>query len=94
MTRRPTTFLARDTYRRRRLIDGLRVLPFVGALLFLVPLLGAETTGRATAYAGMYLFAAWFLLIVGAALMVRALARSPGGVGADPLEPGLRLDED
>mgnify|MGYP001627868648 CR=1 FL=1 len=94
MTRRPTTFLARDTYRRRRLIDALRVLPVLGALLFLVPMLGASTTDRSTAFAGMYLFAAWFLLIVGAALLVRAVGRAPGGVASDPLEPGSVEDED
>ncbi|MZR12762.1 hypothetical protein GQE99_06980 [Maritimibacter sp. DP07] len=86
MTRRPTTFLARDTYRRRRVIDALRVLPALGAILFLVPLLGAATTARSTAYAGMYLFAAWLLLIIGAAALVRSLARAPGGVATDPLE--------
>lgn len=94
MTRRPTTFLARDTYRRRRLIDALRVLPVLGLLLFLVPLLGSSTSERSTAYAGMYLFAAWLVLIIGASLLVRAVARSPGGVASDPLEPGSVEDED
>ena len=34
----------------------------------------------------MYLFAAWLLLIIGAAALVRSLARAPGGVATDPLE--------
>ena len=87
---RPVTFLARDPYRRRRLIDALRALPVLGVLLFFAPLLGE---GRATAAAGLYLFAAWFLLIVVAALLVRALSRAPGGASADPLEPGATEDE-
>lgn len=83
---RSTVFLARETYRRRRLIDAVRVLPVLGALLFLVPLLGAETEARRTALGGLYIFAAWGLLIIGAALIVRGLARAPSGVGSDPLE--------
>lgn len=84
---RPTTFLARATYRRRRLIDALRALPALGAFAFFLPLLGASTMARSTAWAGIYLFAAWFALIVATALLVRALRGAPGGVGVDPLEP-------
>lgn len=83
---RPTTFLARDTYRRRRLIDALRILPVLGALLFLVPMLGAGQTERSTALAGLYLFGVWVALIVTAAAFVRWLARAPGGAGVDPLD--------
>lgn len=86
---RPTTFLARETYRRRRLIDAMRVLPGLGVFLFLVPILGAGQGVRSTAWSGIYLFVVWFGLIVGAALLVRALSRAPGGAGADPLEPPL-----
>ena len=88
MSRVPTTFLARETYRRRRIIDGVRVVPIVALLLFMLPMLGAAQMARSTAMAGMYLFAAWFAAILATALITRALARSPGGVGADPLEPG------
>lgn len=90
MTRRRTTFLARETYRRRRLIDALRVLPVVAGLLFLVPMLGASNT----AATGIYLFSAWIGVIAVSALLIRSLARAPGGVAADPLEPGSGALED
>ncbi|MBV7378053.1 hypothetical protein [Maritimibacter dapengensis] len=90
---RSTTFLARATYRRRRLIDALRVMPAIGALLFLLPILGAGTMERSTAWTGIYLFAGWFLLIVATNVIVRNLARSPGGVGSDPLETPASEDE-
>lgn len=83
---RSTVFLARETYRRRRLIDAVRVLPVLGALVFLVPLLGSGSEERSTALGGIYIFAAWALLIVGTGLIVRGLARAPSGVGSDPLE--------
>lgn len=90
---RTTTFLARETYRRRRLIDGLRVLPFVGLLLFGAPMLGAAHLTRSTALSGVYLFSIWFLLIVCAAILVRSLSRAPGGVGVDPLDPPETEDD-
>ncbi|GGD44147.1 hypothetical protein [Sinisalibacter lacisalsi] len=84
---REPIFLGRETYRRRRLIDAMRLLPVAGALLFLLPLLGGGATPRSTALGGIYLFVAWFGLILAAALFVRALSRAPDGVGSDPLEP-------
>jgi hypothetical protein len=70
---RPTVFLERTSYRRRRLRDVRRLLPFIGALLFLVPLLwnaGGETR---TAMAMVYLFGAWAVLIALAAILSRPL---------------------
>ncbi|WP_281843506.1 hypothetical protein [Sinisalibacter aestuarii] len=84
---REPIFLGRETYRRRRLIDAMRLLPVVGLLLFLAPLLGGGVTGYGTASLGVFLFAAWFGLIVAAAVLVRILSRAPGGVAFDPLEP-------
>ena len=59
-------FLARQTYRNRRLADAARVVPIVSAFLFMLPLLwtgrGAETGSTGTA--GLWLFLAWFLLIL------------------------------
>ena len=91
MARRPEPlFLARETYRRRRFIDAMRLLPVLGVVLFVVPLLGAGG-GRSTALGGLYVFAVWLGLIGGAALLTRRLARGPDGVGADPLEPAPGL---
>jgi hypothetical protein len=80
-------FLGRATYRRRRLIDAMRLLPVVGLLLFFTPLLGVGVTGRGTAVLGIFLFTVWLGLIVVAAGLVWLLSRAPGGVGSDPLEP-------
>lgn len=84
---REPIFLARQTYRRRRLIDAMRVVPVVGLVLFLVPLLGGVALERGTAAGGVYVFTVWLGLIVVAALLVRLLSRSPDGIASDPLEP-------
>ncbi|SMH31847.1 hypothetical protein [Maritimibacter sp. HL-12] len=93
---REPIFLGRETYRRRRLIDAMRLVPMAGALLFLLPLLGSGTAPRSTALGGFYLFVVWFGLIFFAFVLVRALARAPGGVGSDPLEPetGATAEDD
>lgn len=88
---REPVFLARQTYRRRRMIDAMRVVPVLGLVLFFVPLLGSTAGPRSTAGGGMYLFAVWLGLIAVAALLVRLLARSPDGIGSDPHEPEVTL---
>ncbi len=77
---RPTRmFLERRTYRRRRLMDAARLLPIVGVLLFLVPLLWAPDRGdRARPPArAIYVFAVWFGLIVGGGAVDLAPCRAP-----------------
>lgn len=39
----PQVFLERQTYRRRRLMDAARLLPALGALLMMVPLLWPQS---------------------------------------------------
>ena len=92
--RREPIFLGRETYRRRRVIDALRLLPLAGLLLFLGPLLGSGAGPPSTAMGGIYVFSAWLVLILLAALLVRWLAGAPGGVATDPLEADpAALDE-
>ena len=86
--RRDRAFLAQSTYRRRRLIDAARMVPVVGLLFFLLPILGSGSAPRATSSGGIYLFAVWFLLIVASAVLTRLLSRGDQGVGSDPREPG------
>ena len=65
-------FLDRRSYRQRRLRDALRLMPVLGALLWLVPLLwpkGAEPVAASAAL--IYLFAVWAGLIVLSALLAR-----------------------
>ncbi|MCG7495211.1 hypothetical protein [Thalassobius sp. Cn5-15] len=54
-------FLERRSYRLRRLMDAARLMPFLGALLFAVPLLwGANDTGGVSSSRAMlYIFAVW-----------------------------------
>ena len=78
-------FLERRLYRRRRMMDAARLLPLVGLLLFLAPLLWAPTPGEgaSTAHGMIYLFTIWALLIVISAVLSRWLA-DPRGEGPDP----------
>lgn len=70
---REPLFLARESYRRRRLSDAARIVPWLGALLFAAPLVWSET---ATAEAWRYIFTVWLLLIVIAFWIGRRLMRA------------------
>ena len=65
----PAVFLERQSYRRRRLMDAARLLPLLGVLLFLLPLLwrAADSTGAmggvSMSNAIIYVFAVWIGLI-------------------------------
>ena len=74
--RRGPVFLARRSYRLRRLRDAARLLPVAGGFLFLLPILWAPVAGegRATATDGIYLFLVWFGLIGAAAVLAPRLA--------------------
>lgn len=76
-------FLARRTYRRRRLMDALRLLPWLGAFLFGLPLLWRDP---ATSHGLLYLFAAWALLIVISFALARRLSQDPGTDAEPPGE--------
>lgn len=73
MKRRPPDplFLERQVYMRRRLGDGAKVLPVVGTVLVLLPILWAGTAR--TAGSGLYLFGVWAFLIVIVAFVSRGL---------------------
>ncbi len=78
-------FLERQNYRRRRFNDMARLLPVLGLLLFLVPLLGGRGGNAQISTLLVYLFGVWALLIVFAAILARQLypADTPDQ-GADP----------
>ncbi|WP_370044711.1 MULTISPECIES: hypothetical protein [Salipiger] len=69
-------FLERQSYRRRRVIDAARVLPFIGMLLWVIPLLWREDGAVAvrSSSAILYLFGVWILLVAGAAVLSAKLA--------------------
>ena len=75
-------FLERRSYRQRRLLDAARLLPVLGALLWLVPLLwpqahvqpGLQTgegavTGVTTSAAIIYIFGIWACLAAAALVL-------------------------
>ncbi|WP_170761920.1 hypothetical protein [Ruegeria lacuscaerulensis] len=65
---RPSLFLERQSYRRRRLTDAARLLPFLGAALLALPLLwpGGQDTqdGVPLSSAIFYIFTCWAAMIV------------------------------
>ena len=67
-TARPSIFLERQSYRRRRLTDAARLLPFLGAALLALPLLWPDQSGGEGAVqlsaAIFYIFICWGALIV------------------------------
>lgn len=78
-------FVERRTYRRRRMADAVRLLPFLGASLLLIPILwiGApEGRGIGTATAMLYVFGVWIGL-AGLALAC-SLRLRPEPPAADP----------
>lgn len=90
MTRpRGPLFLARRSYRLRRMMDAARMLPALGVFLFFLPILWrpAETPEPDTASGWIYLFAAWAVLIVLALVLARILVR------AEEEEAGLSSGE-
>ena len=54
-------FLERRNYLRRRLGDAAKLLPLLGVLLFLLPVLWSESATTAGGF--VYLFTVWVLLI-------------------------------
>lgn len=68
-------FVERDLYRRRRLVDALRLLPVLGAGLFLMPPLILGDASASTAMRLTYFFSCWVALIGLCAMLVRVLRR-------------------
>ena len=79
-------FLERQSYRKRRMTDAVRLLPFLGLLMCMVPLAwpkpaapdAAPDTLISMSTALQYLFGIWLLLVVLAWLLWRRTARHPG----------------
>ena len=61
-------FLERQSYRRRRLIDTIRMVPVLGAVLWAVPLLWPtpeeEGGSVASSDAIIYIFLVWLALVL------------------------------
>ncbi|MEN8893295.1 hypothetical protein [Planktotalea arctica] len=60
-------FLGRRSYRQRRLLDAARLLPVIGLVLWLVPLIWPRAGAQgaiATSSATLYIFVIWYILIM------------------------------
>ena len=68
-------FVARATYRHRRMMDAAALLPIMGALLFALPLLWMGPGGGAarTSHVMIYVFAVWAGLVILSAVVTRKL---------------------
>ncbi len=78
---RQPLFLARATYRRRRLRDAARLVPVVGAFLLVLPLFWAQGGAGPVV---VFVFLVWALVIGLAALLAPGLEQpdppqNPGG---------------
>jgi fatty acid desaturase len=85
---REPLFLARQSYRRRRIEDAARLLPLLGVVLFLLPLMVGGVIGNVRL---AYVFSSWFFLILFAMLLARHLGRDaeqqPTGAQSKPEVP-------
>jgi len=88
-------FLERRGYRQRRIIDAARILPIVGLLLWLVPLIwpdAGEGGAIGTAQATLYVFAIWVVLIAAGAFLAWRMAphEEPASDGANNVQGSAR----
>jgi hypothetical protein len=86
-------FLERRNYRFRRMMDAVRVLPVLGFVLWMIPLMwptapspdGGAETGIPMSTALTYVFGVWVALIVLTLVLWR---RTQGGAEPGPPTPG------
>jgi hypothetical protein len=76
-----TVFLQRDTYRRRRIGDAIKLLPIAGLVLFFMPLiLGTPDRPAQTSSLGIFIFFSWCVLIGMSVLLVALFNRVPNSL--------------
>lgn len=74
-------FLPRSTYRRRRVLDALRLWPILGMILLALPVIW-HGTGQENVTAMGYVFGSWAVLIGGAAFLSRLTRRTEADAAA------------
>ncbi len=91
----PPVFLERRSYRQRRMMDAVRLLPLIGLLLWLLPTLwsvsddgGVEPVN--TSQAITYVFGVWGCLILSGGVLWRYLVA--GGEMPNPLDTETASD--
>ncbi|KQI69510.1 hypothetical protein AN189_03660 [Loktanella sp. 3ANDIMAR09] len=82
-------FLARERYRQRRLRDGARMLPIIGFILWVLPMLWVRDEGDPGGLAGtvVYVFVVWMVLI-GVAFVVARRIDTTDDVEPSPAQEG------
>ncbi len=77
-------FLEQRSYRQRRVRDVARVLPVIGTILWIFPLLWPRTGMEAatTGYAAQFIFGVWIFLIILSAFVSRAIQSEEGEANA------------
>lgn len=87
MSRLPKSaiFLERASYRQRRLRDAALLVPILGVVLWLIPLLWPRDTSDSpgSGVAMIYVFGVWVLLIVLTAAITRFLRQEDSVSGKD-----------
>ena len=72
-------FLERSSYRRRRLLDALKLLPVFGAWVFLLPVFWPTNSESGASWAMssalIFIFGAWAVLVLVSAFILRRLNR-------------------
>ncbi len=87
---RSPLFLARRSYRLRRLRDAARLLPIAGIFLWVLPILWTPVDAvggrivRDTAMDGIYIFAVWAGLVGVALALSRRLTEEDADAPAGP----------
>ena len=76
-------FLARRSFRRRRIGDAARVLPILGVILFMLPIL---SVGWSTRSGIIFLFVIWAVLIFLSAVLSRLLGPAMKEEGDQTIE--------
>lgn len=57
-------FLERSNYKMRRIVDAMRILPFFGGFMWVIPLIwGDDAQNHTTSSKMIYIFAVWVLLV-------------------------------
>ena len=85
--RQAPVYLARKSYRQRRLRDAARMLPVLGLILWLLPLAGSVSGTAAT---GVYIFGVWIVLILLAAMLARRISDETDDEAAPGRDPTAR----
>lgn len=85
-------FLERRSYRKRRMIDAIRLLPLLGLLLWMLPLIWPVPSGEegsdviSTSVALRYLFGVWIAMVLFGWLLWRRTASSVADMTSAPTD--------